>query len=75
MHPRGLIRRVSFIDVFLWAFRLAVIAVVIVGSAATLAGGRYTGRQWLDFVEFGLAQGAAQRGQSRHVPRTPGPGA
>jgi branched-chain amino acid transport system permease protein len=57
VRPRRLIKRFSFIDVFLWAFRLAVIAIVVVGSIATLAGGRYTGRQWLDFVEFGLAQG------------------
>lgn len=53
----GLIGRVSFVDAFLWAFRLAVIVVVIWGSIATLVVGRYTGRQWVDFVEFGLAQG------------------
>ena len=57
MRRGGLAGRISLIDVFLWAFRLAVIVIVIVGSIATLAGGRYTGRQWLDFVEFGLAQG------------------
>ncbi len=51
-------RRFSFIDAFLWAFRAAVIAVVLVGSVATLIAGRYTGRQWTDFIEFGLAQGA-----------------
>ena len=55
---RGLIRRVSFIDLVLWAFRLGVLVVVIWGSAATLAGGKYSGRQWTDFVTFGLAQGA-----------------
>ncbi len=55
---RRLIRRVSFIDVVLWAFRLGVLVVVIWGSIATLAGGRYSGRQWVDFVTFGLAQGA-----------------
>jgi branched-chain amino acid transport system permease protein len=55
---RGLIRRVSFVDLFLWAFRIAVIIVVVVGSVATLVVGRYTGRQWADFVEFGLAQGS-----------------
>src|SRR5205807_5079340 len=53
-----LIRRVSFVDLFLWAFRIAVIIVVVVGSVATLVVGRYTGRQWMDFVEFGLAQGS-----------------
>jgi branched-chain amino acid transport system permease protein len=56
--PWSLIRRVSFVDLFLWAFRIAVIIVVVVGSVATLVVGRYTGRQWADFVEFGLAQGS-----------------
>lgn len=50
-------KRFSFVDAFLWAFRFAVIAVVIVGSVATLIAGRYTARQWTDFIEFGLAQG------------------
>jgi branched-chain amino acid transport system permease protein len=54
---RGLIGRLSFVDVFLWAFRLAVVVVVVVGTIATLRAGRYSGAQWLDFVEFGLAQG------------------
>ncbi|HYM91278.1 MAG TPA: branched-chain amino acid ABC transporter permease, partial [bacterium] len=56
--PWSLIRRVSFVDLFLWAFRIGVVIVVVVGSVATLVVGRYTGRQWADFVEFGLAQGA-----------------
>ena len=50
-------RRFSFVDAFLWAFRLVVIAIVVIGSVTTLIVGRYTGRQWTDFVEFGLAQG------------------
>jgi len=54
---RCVVRRFSFVDAFLWAFRAAVIAVVLVGSVATLIAGRYTGRQWTDFIEFGLAQG------------------
>ena len=45
-------------DVFLWSFRIAVVLIVVVGSVATLREGRYTGRHWADFVEFGLAQGA-----------------
>jgi branched-chain amino acid transport system permease protein len=54
---RGLLRRLTFIDLFLWLFRLAVIVVVVWGSIATLSAGKYSGRQWTDFVEFGLAQG------------------
>ena len=48
-------RRITYVDVFLWAFRIAVVFIVVVGSIATLKAGRYTGRQWADFVEFGLA--------------------
>ena len=54
---RTRIRRLSFVDGFLWAFRLAVLVVVIWGTVGTLRLGRYTGEQWLDFVVFGLAQG------------------
>ncbi|HKV45965.1 MAG TPA: branched-chain amino acid ABC transporter permease [bacterium] len=50
-------RRITYVDVFLWGFRIAVVFIVVVGSIATLKEGRYTGRQWADFVEFGLAQG------------------
>ncbi|HLW60197.1 MAG TPA: branched-chain amino acid ABC transporter permease [bacterium] len=50
-------RRITYVDVFLWGFRIAVVFIVVVGSIATLKEGRYTGRQWGDFVEFGLAQG------------------
>ena len=54
--PRA--RRVSIIDLVLWAFRFAVLVVVVWGTIATLIVGRYSGPQWVDFVEFGLAQGA-----------------
>jgi branched-chain amino acid transport system permease protein len=50
-------RRITFVDVFLWAFRIVVVLIVVVGSIATLREGRYTARQWTDFVQFGLAQG------------------
>jgi branched-chain amino acid transport system permease protein len=50
-------RRITYVDVSLWAFRLVVVLIVVVGSFATLREGRYTGRQWQDFVQFGLAQG------------------
>ena len=48
-------RRVSVIDLVLWVFRAAVLVVVVWGTIATLAVGRYSGPQWVDFVEFGLA--------------------
>jgi branched-chain amino acid transport system permease protein len=31
---------------------------IVVGSTATIAAGRYTARHWVDFVIFGLAQGS-----------------
>ena len=51
-------QRLSFIDLFLWAFRVAVILVVVVGTIGTLSSGRYSGEVWIDFVVFGLSQGA-----------------
>jgi len=54
---RRLIGRLSLIDLFLWAFRAVVVVIVVVGTVATLRAGRYSGAQWIDFVEFGLAQG------------------
>jgi branched-chain amino acid transport system permease protein len=43
---------------FLWAFRIIVVAVVVVGSILTLAGGRYSAEHWTDFIVFGVAQGS-----------------
>ncbi|MBI4639406.1 MAG: branched-chain amino acid ABC transporter permease [Candidatus Tectomicrobia bacterium] len=43
---------------YLWAFRIAVILVVIVGSALTLLGGKYTSQHWIDFVIFGITLGS-----------------
>jgi branched-chain amino acid transport system permease protein len=54
---RGRLARLTFVDVFLWAFRIIVVVVVVWGTIGTLRLGRYSGRQWLDFVVFGLAQG------------------
>ncbi|MGH2521404.1 MAG: branched-chain amino acid ABC transporter permease [Anaerolineales bacterium] len=46
------------IAIFLWGFRIAVVLVVVGGSALTLAGGKYTGAQWLDLAADGVAQGS-----------------
>lgn len=46
------------IAVFLWGFRIAVVLVVVGGSVLTLAGGKYSGAQWLDLVADGIAQGS-----------------
>lgn len=43
---------------YLWAFRIAVILVVVIGSALTLMGGKYTAEHWIDFTIFGIALGS-----------------
>jgi len=44
-------------QVALWLIGGGLLALVLIGSFRTLAVGKYTGRQWLDFIVFGLAQG------------------
>src|SRR6187431_1150940 len=43
---------------FLWAFRIIVILVVVVGSALTLASGRYGLDNWISFIREGATLGA-----------------
>jgi branched-chain amino acid transport system permease protein len=42
----------------MWGIGGAFVIMIVVGSAATLDSGRYSGRHWFDFVVFGLAQGS-----------------
>jgi branched-chain amino acid transport system permease protein len=42
----------------MWFIGGAIIALILVGSTATLTRGPYTGRHWFDFIIFGLAQGS-----------------
>ena len=46
------------IATFLWAFRIAVVLVVVVGTILTLQKGTFTGEQWLDLTLDGLRQGS-----------------
>src|ERR1700756_2373456 len=50
--------RFTFVDVILWALRIAVVAVVVGGTIGTLIKGRYGAAQWFDFVVFGLTIGS-----------------
>src|SRR5512136_2562400 len=55
---KGWRERVTGTDLVMWLIGAAIVGVVIVGSVATLAAGRYAGRHWFDFMIFGLAQGS-----------------
>ena len=46
------------IQIFLWAFRILVVLVVVVGSLLTLAQGRYSAETWLDLAIRGAALGS-----------------
>jgi branched-chain amino acid transport system permease protein len=46
------------INVFMWAFRGAIILVVVLGSALTLLGGTYTLGDWFELVGNGLTLGS-----------------
>ena len=49
--------RLTFVDFVLWALRIAVLLVVVVGTIGTLIKGSYTATQWFDFFMFGLTIG------------------
>jgi len=51
-------RQVSGTTAFMWLIGAAILAVVIWGTVATLAVGKYAGAQWLDLVIYGIAQGS-----------------
>jgi len=55
---RQFMARVRVTDVLMWLIGGALVILIVVGSTATLATGRYTSRHWFDFVIFGLAQGS-----------------
>src|SRR5690348_7099204 len=50
--------RFNAVDLVLWILRVGVLAVVVVGTIATLTTNRYTGAQWFDFIMFGLTIGS-----------------
>src|SRR5271165_6304604 len=50
--------RLNAVDIVLWALRIGVVLVVVVGTIATLIKGRYDAAQWFDFVMFGLTIGS-----------------
>ncbi len=55
---RTWLQRLSIVDLYLGAFRIAVVLAVVVGSIGTLRSGRYSGEVWVDFFIFGVSQGS-----------------
>jgi len=51
------LKRITFVDIILWAMRILIVFVVVGGTFGTLTEGRYTGEQWFDNVMFGLTIG------------------
>jgi branched-chain amino acid transport system permease protein len=49
--------RITFVDIILWALRIAVLIVVVVGPVLILMKGTYDTRHWVDFFMFGLTIG------------------
>jgi branched-chain amino acid transport system permease protein len=52
------VRRLSLVDLLLWALRIAVVIGVVAGTWATLSAGRLEGDQWRTLVILGIAQGS-----------------
>jgi len=50
--------RITPLDVIMWLIGGAILALIVLGSSATLTKGPYTARHWFDFIIFGLAQGS-----------------
>ena len=51
------LKRITFVDVVLWALRVIVVVVVVGGTIGTFVKGTYTTAQWVDFFMFGLTIG------------------
>ena len=56
----GLIERLTDFAIwaFLWAFRIAVVGLVVIGSALTIASGKYSLEVWVDLLVQGLILGS-----------------
>jgi branched-chain amino acid transport system permease protein len=47
----------TYVDAVLWLLRVALLAVVVIGTVGTLIKGTYSATQWFDFFTFGLTIG------------------
>ncbi|MGA9531869.1 MAG: branched-chain amino acid ABC transporter permease [Anaerolineales bacterium] len=55
---RERLSNIDFIGIFLWTIRAMIIVLVAWGTVSALLNNPYSGRQWADFVIFGIAQGS-----------------
>jgi branched-chain amino acid transport system permease protein len=46
------------VNAFLWGFRILIVLILVLGTFFTIRAGKYSGEQWIDFVVFGISQGA-----------------
>src|SRR5215813_3356077 len=53
----GGLHRITFVEITLWALRIAVVVVVVGGTIGTLIKGTYSASHWFDFLMFGLTIG------------------
>jgi branched-chain amino acid transport system permease protein len=56
--PQRWRERIKVTDVLMWLTGGTILLLILWGSAATLASGRYSAYHWFDFIVFGLAQGS-----------------
>ncbi len=49
--------KITGMTIVMWTIGIVTLALVVYGSAVTLISGKYTLKQWIDFLIFGLAQG------------------
>ncbi len=49
--------KITGMTITMWVIGITVTALIVYGSVVTLMAGKYTGRQWVEFTVFGLAQG------------------
>lgn len=55
---RDFFARYSWVDLVLYALRIAIFALIIIGATNTLISGKYTTNQWISLAFSGLAQGS-----------------
>lgn len=55
---RGFWTRISWVDLFLLALRLAILVLIIVGATNTILSEKYSTSQWISLTFSGLAQGS-----------------